>query len=132
LVDDDSSIRRVLLRILETGGYQVTAAATFQQAIECLGDGPPFDLFILDFWIGSDNGLELMAALRKRQPTTPVLFLSGGNESVPLEATTALAEMQGASEFLYKPVQASELLQAVRKNISLAAVRSCGGCPGPI
>lgn len=116
LVDDDSSIRRVLSRILAAGGHHVTVAATRDDALACLQDGESVDLFILDFWIGSDNGLEVMNVLNGIRPGTPVLFLSGGNESVPLEASTALAEMQGAAEFLYKPIEASDLLRAVRRH----------------
>lgn len=117
IVDDDPAVLRVLTRILEADGHRVQAAGSKTAALEQLADDPPFDLFVLDFWIGPDNGLELMGLLQQLQPGTPVLFLSGGNDSITLEATTALAEMQGAAEFLYKPVQADTLRAAVMRNL---------------
>jgi len=117
LVDDETSVLNVISRILAVGGHSVTVASTRTEAIARLQDGPRVDLFILDFWIGTDNGLHLMEALLQLQPATPVLFLSGGNGTVPLEATTALAEMQGAAEFLYKPIEAPALLAAVKRHI---------------
>ena len=117
LVDDDSAIRRVLSRLLITAGHDVALAASQAEALEELSNGQAADLCILDFWLGKDNGLQLMETIRLAHPDVPILFLSGGNETVPLEATTALAEMQGASEFLYKPISADALLQAVGRHV---------------
>lgn len=118
LVDDDSAIRRALSQLLIKGGHDVALAASHDEALAELSNGQPVDLCILDFWLGTDNGLKLMENIRDTKPGIPILFLSGGNETVPLEATTALAEMQGASEFLYKPIAADALLQAVSRHIT--------------
>ncbi|NYS24390.1 response regulator [Rhodobacteraceae bacterium 2376] len=117
IVDDDAAVLRVLTLILEGDGHQVHAADSKEAALALLDDDLPYDLFVLDFWIGKDNGLELMELLQQLQPATPVLFLSGGNETVTLEATTALAEMQGAAEFLYKPIRSETLRKAVKRNL---------------
>lgn len=117
LVDDDSAIRRILSLLLNQAGHDVALAASEAEALEELGNGEAADICILDFWLGKDNSLKLMDNIRQIQPNVPILFLSGGNETVPLEATTALAEMQGASEFLYKPISAEALLQAVNRNV---------------
>ncbi len=117
LVDDDSAIRRILSLLLNQAGHDVALAASEAEALEELGNGEAADICILDFWLGKDNSLKLMDNIRQIQPNIPILFLSGGNETVPLEATTALAEMQGASEFLYKPISAEALLQAVNRNV---------------
>lgn len=117
VVDDDASIRRVLSQMLEANGYSVVTAATREDAVGVLKNQQDFALFILDFWVGTDTGLEVMADLQQVQPAVPVLFLSGGNEEVALETSTALAEMRGASEFLYKPIQAASLLNAVGRYI---------------
>lgn len=116
IVDDDLSILRLMSRLLEGAGYQVRLASCLSDARACL-ETESFDLFILDFWLGSENGLDVMRALRMAQPDAPVLFLSGGNQGIALETTTALAEMQGAAEFLYKPVSNLTLLEAVRRHI---------------
>lgn len=117
VVDDDQSILRLLRRVLEAEGHEVTAADTSAGAIALVGAGAGFDLLVLDFWIGSGTGLDVMAALGGGTATMPVLFLSGGDPSLSLEATAALAEMRGASEFLCKPVEARQLLAAIGKLI---------------
>ncbi len=103
-------------RLLATAGHEVSTAQSRSEAVEKLTAGPAFDLFILDFWIGGDTGVDVMRDLRKSQPDAPMLFLSGGNEMVALETSTALAEMQGAAEFLYKPVEKNILLDAVARH----------------
>lgn len=118
IVEDDSALCRVLSQILLKSGHEVAPAASHDEALAELSNGQPVDLCILDFWLGTDNGLKVMENIRQTQPDIPVIFLSGGNETVPLEATTALAEMQGASEFLYKPIAAHALLQAVSRHIT--------------
>ncbi len=117
LVDDDASIRRVLSHLLQANGYSVVTAATREDAVAILKAQQGFSLFILDFWVGDDTGLEVMADLQQVHPAVPVLFLSGGNEEVALETSTALAEMRGASEFLYKPVQAAYFLDVVKRYV---------------
>ncbi len=117
IVDDDSAIRRVLAQILEANGYFVATAASRQDARALLEQDKDFALFILDFWIGSDTGLDVMNDLQRLRPLTPVLFLSGGSEDVALETSTALGEMRGACAFLYKPVPSAILLDAVKRHI---------------
>lgn len=117
IVDDDAAVLRVLTLILEGDGHQIHAADSKEAALALLEDDLPYDLFVLDFWIGKDTGLELMELLHQLQPGTPVVFLSGGNDTVALEATTALAEMKGAAEFLYKPVHSATLRKTVERNL---------------
>lgn len=117
LVDDDVALLRTLSRILATDDHQVVTAESCSEARDRASGGDVFDLFILDFWLGDDNGLALMSDLLDHHPETPVLFLSGGNQTVPLETSTALAEMQGAAEFLYKPLAAADLLAAVKRQL---------------
>lgn len=117
IVDDERAICRILSQLLIKAGHEVAIAASHDEALAELKTGQAIDLCILDFWLGTDNGLKLMANIRHRLPDVPILFLSGGKDTVPLEETTALAEMQGASEFLYKPITAAALLQAVNRHV---------------
>lgn len=117
LVDDDAAVLRTLSRILTTDGHQVQTAKSCSEARQRASAAVAYDVFILDFWLGNDNGLALMGDLLEQHPHTPTLFLSGGNQALPLETSTALAEMQGAAEFLYKPVAAADLLAAVKRQL---------------
>lgn len=113
LVEDDESLARVFLRILERGSHEVKAATDYETASGLLGEDHVFDLAILDFWIGEESSLGFLRELRKRFPGIPVLYVSGGGGGLSLEATAALAETGGAAEFLVKPLRPNEILSAV-------------------
>lgn len=117
VVDDDPAILRIVSRVLGIDGHHVLTAESRKEALLQVQADISFDVFILDFWLGDENGLDVMRDLVASCPKTPILFLSGGNQDVPLETTTALAEMHGACEFLYKPIGTTDLLEAVRRYI---------------
>lgn len=115
VVDDDASIVRLLSRFLQADGHRVVAAHDVQSALDILRSDQPIDLAVLDFWIGDGTGLDVLESLRCLRADLPVIFLSGGAEGMSLETTAALAEMQGAAEFLFKPIDGDSLRDAVRK-----------------
>ena len=117
VVDDDPSILRIIARTLSADGHDVTTAESRAEALVHIQGGMSIDVFILDFWLGVDSGLDVMSDLLQHHPDAPVIFLSGGHQDVALETSTALAEMQGACEFLYKPVETKELLEAVNRHL---------------
>ena len=113
IVDDDASVRGGLARLMKSAHLQ---AETFPSADAYLDhgdyDGP--SCVVLDLKMPGLTGLELQQALGKRE--TQIVFLTGHGD-VP---TCAEAMKAGAVDFLTKPVDADNLLQA----ISLALERS--------
>ncbi|HEY3354583.1 MAG TPA: sigma-54 dependent transcriptional regulator [Polyangia bacterium] len=99
VVDDDTSSRELLTRILSGEGHRVTALSDGHEALARLAaDGPP-DLVVSDIRMGEVDGLQLTDALRERAPDTPVLLVTAfGNIDGAVEAIR-----RGAFDYISKP-----------------------------
>src|SRR5204862_4818555 len=110
IVDDEQDIRELVSGVLEDEGFSTRVAANSTEALEALGDRRP-SLVLLDVWLqGSKlDGLQLLEEVKKRDPTLPVLMISGhGNLD-----TAVAAIRQGAVDFIEKPFKADRLLHLV-------------------
>ena len=107
VAEDDALVREVLRRILVTGGFEVTAAADGEEALErALSAAEPFDLLVTDAAMPLRSGARLAAALRERWPGLPAICV------------TAASLEPGDTEFdavVAKPFAAHQLLVAVRR-----------------
>jgi len=108
LIDDDNSMRDSLARMLRDVGYTVQ---DFESATSFLQNSLPVApaVIVLDMQMPDVNGLDLMERLEKLGRKTPIVFLSG--QSHPQQIVKGLKK--GALDFLFKPFNIDELLQAV-------------------
>ena len=104
VVDDDISNAKLLRFVLEDEGYRVTTTASPREALEHIEQNQ-YDLIVLDIVMTEMNGLELCRRIRT-QSNTPILFLSGLNETT--DKVTGLK--LGADDYLTKPYDANEVL----------------------
>jgi two-component system nitrogen regulation response regulator NtrX len=112
VVDDEQDIRELVAGVLEDEGYATRAAANSTETLAALGDRRP-SLVLLDVWLqGSKlDGLQLLEEIKRRDPTLPVLMISGhGNLD-----TAVAAIRQGAVDFIEKPFEAEHLLHLVAR-----------------
>jgi FixJ family two-component response regulator len=109
LVDDDSSVRRSLSRLLESAGFEVHAFIQPETFLAHLSTHF-VAVAILDIWMEKMTGMELLAHLCARSPRTRVIFITG-HEDV---AAKAIVMAAGAFAFFLKPVDEDQLLSAVR------------------
>ena len=110
VVDDEADIRELVAGVLEDEGYAVRSAADSSGALEAIDDRRP-SLVLLDVWLqGSKlDGLQLLEQIKGRDPTLPVLMISGhGNLD-----TAVAAIREGAIDFIEKPFKAGRLLHLV-------------------
>ena len=110
VVDDEADIRELVAGVLEDEGYAVRSAADSSGALDAIDDRRP-SLVLLDVWLqGSKlDGLQLLEQIKKRDPTLPVLMISGhGNLD-----TAVAAIREGAVDFIEKPFKADRLLHLV-------------------
>jgi putative nucleotidyltransferase with HDIG domain len=117
VAEDDELVRRLLLRCLEAGGYDAEPAGDGAQAITKLSRGG-WDVVLTDYAMPRANGLEVIAAARRFDPTLPCVVVSALHD---LElAMDAMAE--GAVGFVPKPFKPEHLLVVVRKAIERRAM----------
>jgi FixJ family two-component response regulator len=110
VVDDDVSVRRALARLISSLGMQVETFASGREFLDCqIPDGPA--CLVLDVRLSEEDGLELQDVLRTSERCLPIIFLTGYG-TVPICAQALKA---GAVDFLTKPVDAPDLLQAIAK-----------------
>ncbi|MEO8597033.1 MAG: response regulator [Candidatus Solibacter sp.] len=113
IIDDDPAVRGLLHRILTGAGYAVVEAADGKSGLLEV-EHAPMDLVITDLVMPEQEGLEVLGKLHARRPGLPVIAISGAFGGSFLEVARHL----GAAAALPKPVEATTLLEAVRKAIS--------------
>jgi two-component system nitrogen regulation response regulator NtrX len=112
VVDDERDIRELVAGVLEDEGYETRDAGDSDSALEAIAARRP-SLVLLDVWLQGSrlDGLELLDEIKRRDPSIPVLVISGhGNLD-----TAVAAIRRGASDFIEKPFEAERLLLMVAR-----------------
>ena len=122
VTEDDPALSEALQFALTRAGYAVDRVADGTAADEALKDGV-FRLLILDLGIPKIDGFEVLRRLRRRNPSMPVLILSGRHK--PEEKVMGLD--LGADDYVVKPFSVNELLARVR-----ALLRRGDGALAPV
>jgi two-component system nitrogen regulation response regulator NtrX len=110
VVDDEADIRELVSGVLEDEGYAVRTAADSTQTLDAIEERRP-SMVLLDVWLqGSKlDGLQVLQEIKRRDPTIPVLVISGhGNLD-----TAVAAVREGAVDFIEKPFEAERLIYLV-------------------
>jgi len=108
VIDDDTSLRRVLGLAFDGRGYAMTLATTGASGLQ-LAEQDEFDLVILDLGLPDIDGIEVCRHLRSRT-TSPIIVLSADGA----EERKVMALDEGADDYLTKPFSMPELLARVR------------------
>jgi CheY-like chemotaxis protein len=109
IVDDANAIRRVLRRVLESAGCDVTDAADVNTALDILRNGP-VDLVLTDLQMPGRSGVELARLVVRDFPGIKVIAMSGF-EDIHL---SQLPRELGIDAALTKPMHPEVLIGAVR------------------
>ena len=112
VVDDERDIRELVTGVLEDEGYETRSAADSDSTLEAIATRRP-SLVLLDVWLQGSrlDGLELLDEIKRRDPSIPVLVISGhGNLD-----TAVAAIRRGAADFIEKPFEAERLLLMVAR-----------------
>jgi len=115
VVDDDAQVRQMWSDLLQTQGFETSAAATGEEA-KRLAEGTAFDLVLLDISLADENGLDLLPQLRKASPGTRVLVLTGLGYD---QGLLSEALQQGADGYVTKDLPMEDLLNAVNRTLGL-------------
>lgn len=115
VIDDEEVVHASLRKILSRLGFRVDAVFTAAAGLELVGR-ESFDLIITDLMMPTMNGIELLAQLKKRGSTAPVLMITG----YPTISTAVQAMRLGAMDYVPKPFTRKELLSPVQRALRLA------------
>jgi len=112
IVDDDPSAREGLSSLLRSAGLRVETFASAQEFLaHSSGEAP--SCLLLDLQLPGLSGLDLQKRMAEARLEIPIVFLTGhGNIPASVQAMKA-----GAVEFLTKPFDEQELLQAIQEAI---------------
>lgn len=113
IVEDDQATRASLVECLKDEGYEVSCASNGADALELLRRGARPNLILLDLMLPRMDGWDFRAAQRQ----DPALA------GIPVIALSAVGQLVDVEVSLRKPIQVSELLDAVK--------RVCSGHPTP-
>jgi hypothetical protein len=109
VIEDDEAFRRVVVTILERGGFHVLSVRDFAAAIEIIESDQRIDLLLTDVGMpaGTPHGLSIAQMAKTRRPRLKVLYMSGSYDSGQIGA------MIDGALFLSKPFRPERLIQTV-------------------
>ena len=110
VVDDEMEIISLLDLFLRKKGYDVVACNGGEEALEEINKNTRFDLVVLDRRMPNVDGAMVLAELRQKYGSVPVILLTG---SIGIQTKEIKAD-----EFLMKPIDLNELLDKVNKLLS--------------
>jgi len=112
LVEDDSEVRAVVTKFLETLGCQVASFASGEEALEALEAEAGLQLLLTDIALGAGmRGMELATLAQARLPSLAIVLMSGFSS----ELLDANSEAPEHWELLQKPYGREELAQAIAR-----------------
>jgi len=123
IVEDDPDVLAVMVGVLEEA-YQVETAQDGETALRIIGSAP-IDVVLTDMRMPGLGGLEVLAVVQSRSPSTAVVMMTG-YASVP----DAVAAMKlGAFDYIEKPLESGEISRVVAR--ALEHKRALEGRGGP-
>ncbi|MGI8433814.1 MAG: response regulator transcription factor [Nocardioidaceae bacterium] len=107
VVDDDSTVREVVLSYLRADGHEVTEASDGETALSMIGRDRP-DLVVLDVMLPGVGGLDVCRSIRTSSELPVILLTALGSEE-----DRVVGLQQGADDYLTKPFSPRELVLRV-------------------
>lgn len=127
LVDDDEAACRLLGEVLQREGYGVARALSVPEALGSLDHEGPFDAVLTDLRMPGASGLDLVRAIRQRDPRALVFVLTAfGDATAAGEAIRA-----GAYDFISKPYDLPTLRRAIAQALERRHLAPPPEAPGP-
>jgi DNA-binding response OmpR family regulator len=110
IIEDEKDITNLLRRVLTAEGYTIEIAETGAEALQKVEDNQ-FYLAILDIRLPDISSMEVLRALRERQPQIPMVILTG----YPSRETAEEARQLGVKNYITKPLDLEQLKEVVRE-----------------
>ena len=115
IIDDDEAIRRSISLLLNASGYATESFAGAEEFLETV-DYSGAGCILLDIFLEGKTGLELQEEIKNKFQNLPIIYITGLGD-IPMSVR---ALKKGAANFLEKPVDEQQLLDAVEEALSLS------------
>ena len=127
VVDDDVTVREVVVTYLRAAGYDVGESADGEAALVELRSEPA-DLVVLDLMLPGIDGLEVCQRIRAGGDDLPVIMLT----ALGSETDRVVGLEHGADDYVTKPFSPRELVLRVESVLRRAGERAGGGVRGTV
>jgi two-component system nitrogen regulation response regulator GlnG len=115
VIDDESTIRFSIEQVFAEESVQVLGAETAAEGLQLAAEESP-DVILLDIRLGDRSGLEVFDDLRRLDPRSLIIFITGhGTTDTAIEAMKL-----GAYDYLVKPFDAEQLQQVVGQAFAIS------------
>jgi CheY-like chemotaxis protein len=128
LVEDDSAIRLVMVRMLSGWGYAVLVASTPREALDLAGNHQgEIHLLLTDVVLPEMTGPQLARVLLAARPRLPVLYMSGYTDTAMLSQ----GWLEAGTHFMQKPFTPAQLQRQVREALDVGGLHPATDEPPP-
>jgi len=110
IVDDETNLLVLLDSVLSKEGFHVSTASNANDALELFDHGGRFSIAILDVKMFPVGGVDLLAEIKKKSPSTQVVMIT----AYPTTKTRTECLRIGAAEYLTKPLDIQAVTAMVR------------------
>lgn len=111
-VDDEIDLLKPHILFLEKKNYQVTTCNNGADAVEVFSENT-FDIVFLDENMPGMNGLEVLAEIKEKKASTPVVMITKSEEEYIMEEAIG----SKIADYLIKPVNPNQILLSLKKNL---------------
>lgn len=109
VVEDDTGTRSLITQVLRRSGFQTVEAENGLRALEVLENDDQFDLILSDMRMNFVDGLELLAEVKARWSSIPMIMLSVYSMADWIQN----AIDKGAAGYIVKPFTQQQLIEAI-------------------
>ncbi len=119
IIDDDDLVAASLKKVLIKIGYDVTACLNASEVEHIVEQFLP-DIILLDIYLTTHNGIDVLRSLKKKHPAIPVIMITGYAD-VKMAVTAIKA---GAFDFLLKPIDLEQLNFVLERGVENLRLKS--------
>lgn len=110
VADDEVMMRNLILKILESEGYQITMASSGDEALAMLKENN-YDMLLTDVKMPGMSGFELLKQVKENWPDMAVIVMTGYGDAYTIKEALLL----GADEYVSKPFKGHEVSLIVER-----------------
>jgi DNA-binding NtrC family response regulator len=118
VVDDEPGIREILSIMLESEGYAIELAESYDQAVDIIGS-KNVDVVISDIMMPTTDGIELLRSIKRINPDIPVILITA---YASLNSAVEALRL-GAFDYITKPFQVDQVKFSILRALDMKNIR---------